>query len=194
MLTPLHLGQDLRQCLHLRALSQASGKLLGPSGCELVVLDAEERKPLWILALGTIQPQTKASTTLSTTNASHDASKRPPVLPSPARMAQAPTLTPAPGGTPCLEAHVPGSRLPRRRYSYCTSCGRQRSGQGPGVLGGQGLAADAPAGTIAPFDRGGNRITSPWLLSESGEAAGPSGGSFLPGTPQVQIPALQLAA
>lgn len=70
----------------------------------------------------------------------------------------------------------------------------QARGQGPGVLGGQGLAADTPAGTIAPFDRGGNRITSPWLLSESGEAAGPSGGSFLPGTPQVQIPALQLAA
>ena len=149
---------------------------------------------MWILALGTIQPQTKASTTLSTTSPSQDASKRPSVLPSPARMAQAPTLTPAPGGTPCLEARAPGSRLPRRRYSYCTSCGRQRSGQGSGVLGGQGLAADPPAGTTAPFDRGENRVMSLWLLSESGEAAGLSGGSFLPGTPQVQIPALQLVA
>ena len=66
--------------------------------------------------------------------------------------------------------------------------------QGSGVLGRQGLAADTPAGTTAPFDRGENRVTSPWLLRESGEAAGLSGGSFLPGTPQVQIPALQLVA
>lgn len=34
-------GCPHRQCLHLRALSQASGKLLGPSGCELVVLDVQ---------------------------------------------------------------------------------------------------------------------------------------------------------
>ena len=39
-------GRDLRQCLHVRALSQAGGELLGPGARELVILDTEERNPL----------------------------------------------------------------------------------------------------------------------------------------------------
>lgn len=42
-------GRPHRQRLHVRALSQAGGELLGPHSCELVVLDIEhpEGHHLW---------------------------------------------------------------------------------------------------------------------------------------------------
>lgn len=62
------------------ALSQAGGELLGPDGCELVVLDAGERNPSWGLAFRLIQPQIKATTTLDNQTSAqsfHDARGRP---------------------------------------------------------------------------------------------------------------------
>lgn len=52
-LLPPSRGQDLRQRLHVRALPQAGGELLGPGSCELVVLDAGGRNPSWDLTKAT---------------------------------------------------------------------------------------------------------------------------------------------
>ena len=147
---------DLRQRLHVRALSQAGGELLGPGGCELVVLDTGERNPLQSLALGTLQPQTKAITRFSNIRTSAQPWSSHRAAPVPTPHAQGPTLTLAPGGTPCLEAHAPGSRLPHRRCSYCTSCRKQRSELGLGMLGNQGPGHTHPAGITAPLYRGKN--------------------------------------
>ena len=56
---------DLRQRLHMRTPPKAGSELLGSGSRELVVLDAGKRNSPWGLALGTLQLQTKATPTSS---------------------------------------------------------------------------------------------------------------------------------
>lgn len=172
--------QDLRQCLHVRALSQAGGELLGPGGRELVILDTREGNPSWglVLAQGHQAPDQGRPHALKEQPfpAWQQETPQSPQATDPCHPMS--TLTPTPGGTPCLEAHVPGSLLPHHRCCYCTRCRKQRSGS-------MGIHAQPDPRPILQREK--------WAQSP-GKATGASGSSFLAETSQIQIPAAGLAA
>lgn len=97
---------------------------------------------------------------------------RSPQAPALPPATQAPTLTPTPAATPCLEARAPGSRLPRRRCSYCTSCGNRGQGGGWGRQAARAPGDPHPARMTALLYRGANRPRE-WRLLLRGHTASP---------------------
>lgn len=113
----------------MRALPEAGGELLSPSGRELVILYTGERNPSWGLALARGHPAPDQGHPCALNKHPIPAWQREtpqsPRAPDPCHPLS--TLTPTPGETPCLEARVPGSPLPRHRCCYCRGCQKQRS-------------------------------------------------------------------
>lgn len=163
----------------MRALSQAGCELLGPDGRELVVLDTREKNPSWGLALRTIQPQTKAT----------PCSRQPDLSPA---LLMMPEGTLSPWLLPLLRRFPYSLQEAQGHHVWKHACQALGSRVTDAVIvqaarnrsqgrewGAESRGIHTQLGLLSQFTDGQTEAASLWSHSESREAVGLRGYSFL---------------